>query len=179
MPGVLRVAGTSMLLATRVRGFSSIEISLLFGFGGNMEMRGYNYLFRRVQASSPCRLRIPPIDDAHADWSFDRCAAPSLAAWAALTTRMSCSTKGRACLVRQRSALRPGRGGTPTGGWQGFVWGRRAGFPARHAHALRLELAHRLEGPKHVCSLPVLGGIRLLGPQFGVPPAFVALSILL
>lgn len=41
----MRVGGTSMLLATRVRGFSSTgESPRLFGFGGNMEMRGYNYL---------------------------------------------------------------------------------------------------------------------------------------
>ena len=41
----LRVGGTSMLLATRVRAFaSSGDQPRLFGFGGNMEMRGYNYL---------------------------------------------------------------------------------------------------------------------------------------
>jgi hypothetical protein len=41
----LRVGGTSMLLATRVRAFSSTgDQPRLFGFGGNMELRGYNYL---------------------------------------------------------------------------------------------------------------------------------------
>ena len=41
----MRVGGTSMLLATRFRGFaSSGEQPRLFYFGGNMEMRGYNYL---------------------------------------------------------------------------------------------------------------------------------------
>ncbi|MEO6401668.1 MAG: hypothetical protein ABIP62_06575, partial [Vicinamibacteria bacterium] len=41
----MRLGGTSMVFATRVRGFSSGgDQPRLFGFGGNMELRGYNYL---------------------------------------------------------------------------------------------------------------------------------------
>jgi len=61
----MRVGGTSMLLATRVRGFSSTgDQPRLFGFGGNMEMRGYEYLSfvgsRGFFANA--ELRIPLID---------------------------------------------------------------------------------------------------------------------
>ena len=61
----LRVGGTSMLLATRIRGFASTgDQPRLFGFGGNMELRGYNYLSfvgsRGFFANA--ELRIPLID---------------------------------------------------------------------------------------------------------------------
>ena len=61
----MRVGGTSMLLATRVRAYSSKgEQPQLFAFGGNMEMRGYDY--RSFVGSegffSAAELRIPIID---------------------------------------------------------------------------------------------------------------------
>jgi len=61
----LRVAGTSMLLATRVRGYRSTgDQPQLFAFGGNMEMRGYDY--RSFVGSegffAAAELRIPLID---------------------------------------------------------------------------------------------------------------------
>lgn len=61
----LRVGGTSMLLATRVRGFSSTgDQPRLFGFGGNMELRGYNYLSFVGSKGffANAELRIPLID---------------------------------------------------------------------------------------------------------------------
>ncbi len=61
----LRVGGTSMLLATRVRGFSSTGDSpRLFGFGGNMELRGYNYLsfVGSTGFFANAELRIPLIN---------------------------------------------------------------------------------------------------------------------
>ena len=61
----LRVAGTSMLLAARVRGFSSTgDQPRLFGFGGNMEMRGYNYnsFVGSKGGFASVELRIPLID---------------------------------------------------------------------------------------------------------------------
>jgi outer membrane protein assembly factor BamA len=61
----MRVGGTSMLLATRVRGFSSKgDQPRLFGFGGNMELRGYDYLsFVGSQGFfANAELRIPIID---------------------------------------------------------------------------------------------------------------------
>ncbi len=61
----LRVPGTSMLLATRVRAYSSKgDQPQLFAFGGNMEMRGYDY--RSFVGSegffAGAELRIPLID---------------------------------------------------------------------------------------------------------------------
>ena len=61
----LRVGGTSMLLATRLRGFSSTgDTPRLFGFGGNMELRGYNYLSFVGSKGffANAELRIPLID---------------------------------------------------------------------------------------------------------------------
>jgi outer membrane protein assembly factor BamA len=61
----LRVGGTSMLLATRVRGFRSTgDQPRLFGFGGNMELRGYNYLSFVGSNGffANAELRIPLID---------------------------------------------------------------------------------------------------------------------
>ena len=61
----LRVGGTSILLATRVRGFSSTgDAPRLFGFGGNMELRGYNYLSFVGSKGffANAELRIPLID---------------------------------------------------------------------------------------------------------------------
>ncbi len=61
----LRVGGTSMLLATRIRGFRSTgDQPRLFGFGGNMELRGYNYLsFVGSEGFfANAELRIPLID---------------------------------------------------------------------------------------------------------------------
>lgn len=61
----LRVGGTSMLLATRVRGFHSTgDQPRLFGFGGNMELRGYNYLsfVGSTGFFANAELRLPLID---------------------------------------------------------------------------------------------------------------------
>jgi Tol biopolymer transport system component len=61
----LRVAGTSMLLATRVRGFTSTgDQPRIFGFGGNMEMRGYDYLsfVGSTGFFAAAELRIPLIN---------------------------------------------------------------------------------------------------------------------
>jgi Tol biopolymer transport system component len=61
----MRVGGTSMLLATRVRAFSSSgDQPRLFGFGGNMEMRGYNYnsFVGSKGGFAAAELRIPLID---------------------------------------------------------------------------------------------------------------------
>lgn len=61
----MRVGGTSMLLATRVRGFvSSGDQPRLFGFGGNMEMRGYNYLsfVGSKGGFASAELRLPLIE---------------------------------------------------------------------------------------------------------------------
>jgi outer membrane protein assembly factor BamA len=60
----MRVGGTSMLLATRVRAYSSKgDQPQLFAFGGNMEMRGYDY--RSFVGSegffAAAELRIPLI----------------------------------------------------------------------------------------------------------------------
>ena len=61
----MRVGGTSMLLATRFRGFKSTgDQPRLYAFGGNMEMRGYDY--RSFVGSegffANAELRIPLID---------------------------------------------------------------------------------------------------------------------
>jgi outer membrane protein assembly factor BamA len=61
----MRVGGTSMLLAARFRGFRSTGSQpRLFGFGGDMTLRGYNYL--SIVGSegffTNLELRIPLID---------------------------------------------------------------------------------------------------------------------
>ena len=61
----LRIGGTSMLLATRVRGFKSTgDQPRYFGFGGNMELRGYNYLSFVGSSGffANAELRIPLIN---------------------------------------------------------------------------------------------------------------------
>ena len=61
----MRVGGTSMLLATRLRAYVSRgDQPQLFGFGGNMEMRGYDYLsFVGSEGFyANAELRIPLID---------------------------------------------------------------------------------------------------------------------
>jgi outer membrane protein assembly factor BamA len=61
----LRIGGTSSLLAARVRGFwSGGENPAIFYFGGNMELRGFDYLsFAGTQGfHANVELRLPVID---------------------------------------------------------------------------------------------------------------------